>query len=163
MVSHVETKTIWLIWNHLVGAVGNCQKLLKMISVCFSFASTSTSYLFYLRISAVFSRDQRIVWTFGLLLLGQLICTISGPFLLSGVHIGPTSRCIETSTNSYGSSGIIASIAYDTLVFICISWRLVNNTFSDGGIREKLRKVVSGSSLPTLSKVLLKGGQLYYV
>lgn len=53
--------------------------------------------------------------------------------------------------------------AYDTLVFLVISFKLVFQTIVDETWGGRVRCFFTGGGLPWLSKGLLQGGQVYYM
>ena len=102
-------------------------------------------------------------WIFSSLWLGVLGSALTLPFALHGAHIGPTKFCIDGNVKSYGSSGMVASTVFDTVVFLAISWKLSIDQMSGTIFRDKVKHFFGGRALPTLSKGLLQSGQLYYL
>lgn len=54
-------------------------------------------------------------------------------------------------------------LAYDTLVIIFISYRLATDSLMETTWRARLRSVVNGKGLFSLSRALMRSGQLYYL
>lgn len=147
-----------------VGEIGDCQKLLIVIGVTFAVAIPATSYLFLLRVCAVFSRDRVLSWGFRILWVVVLGASLTAPFAITGVHIGNTMYCMDMLVQPYISSGIIASTINDTIVFLAISWRLLDNPAVRNSFGDRLRAFMGRqTALPFLSKGLLHSGQSYYM
>jgi hypothetical protein len=120
------------------------------------------SALFFVRLSAVYSHDRRILILFG----SCWLCVL-------GVFIFDTTTVLSRySSNSLSHEcfvfthidawGYIASGIFDTLMYFAISWRLA--TFSTtGGWISQARSFVTGDGLGWLSKILLRSGQVYYL
>ena len=139
--------------------------LLKTLAAAFSATFVITPVLFLLRIYAVFLGHPVVVGFFVFCWLGVVGSSITIPFSLSGAQIGPTDHCVDTDAKPFSSAGIIASTAFDPLVFIFISWRLLDNAVTGNSIREKVKAFfgLGGGVLPALSKALLSSGQVYYL
>ncbi|KAH7872215.1 uncharacterized protein C8R40DRAFT_1205205, partial [Lentinula edodes] len=165
-----------LTWIMVVGAVGNCQALQVAIGCCFAVAVPATSLLFFLRVRAIFNGDTVAVIFFGSLWLATLGGSITVPFAINasakpvlymfcrcGAHIGPTNHCINTGVKPFSSVGIIISTVNDTLIFIAISWRLLEATTYDDSWKGRLRSFIKGKGLPAFSQSLLQSGQEYYL
>ncbi len=114
-----------------VGAVGNCQALQVAIGCCFAVAIPATSLLFFFRVRAIFNANTWMVAFFAFLWLAVLGGSWTVPFAIQGGHIGPTDHCINTGVKPFSSAGIIISTVNDTVIFIAISWRLLETTTYD--------------------------------
>ena len=66
------------------------------------------------------------------------------------------------SVKRFDALGYIATAAYDTLMYLAISWRLASFGTSDNW-KSRVRAFVTGDELSKLSKVLLHSGQAYYL
>lgn len=146
-----------------VGVVGNCQSLQVAIGSCFAVAVPATSMLFFLRVRAVFNHNKYIVALFTVLWLATVGGSITVPFAISGGHIGPTDHCINTAVKPFSSAGVIISTVNDTLVFIFISWRLLESAPLEGALTHRAKLFLRGAHLPAFSRTLLQGGQEYYL
>jgi len=85
------------------------------------------------------------------------------PFAITGAHIGPTNHCINTGVKPFSSVGIIISTVNDTLVFLFISFRLLQTTSYQSSLSGRARSFFGGDGLPAFSKMLLQSGQEYYL
>ncbi|KZP32790.1 hypothetical protein FIBSPDRAFT_433549 [Athelia psychrophila] len=54
------------------------------------------------------------------------------------------------------------AFVHDTMVFLAISYRLAADAVTAGDWRSRVLSIVTGKSLFSLSRSLMKGGQLYY-
>jgi len=78
------------------------------------------------------------------------------------LHIEENKPCSLTgrSTDAWAYT---ASAIFDTLIFLAISWRLASSSMIGDSWRDRLRSFVRGEGLLGVSKVLLRGGQSYYI
>ncbi|KAJ8518268.1 hypothetical protein ONZ45_g4624 [Pleurotus djamor] len=146
-----------------IGAVGDCQKLQVAIGSCFAAAVPLTSLLFFFRVRAIFNGNPPVVALFSILWLATVAGSITVPFAINGTHIGPTDHCINSGVKPFSSAGIIISTVNDTLVFIFISWRLLETTTFDETWKGRIRSFFQGKGLPAFSQSLLQSGQEYYL
>uniref|UniRef100_A0A8H7XNM8 Uncharacterized protein n=1 Tax=Psilocybe cubensis TaxID=181762 RepID=A0A8H7XNM8_PSICU len=79
------------------------------------------------------------------------------------VRIGSTGYCISEHVAGYVTSAAVAPLVNDTLVFLAISWRLMQNSVVGEKHRFRLRAMILGQRMPSLSHALLKDGQIYYL
>jgi hypothetical protein len=84
-------------------------------------------------------------------------------FAAQVTHIGTTGICIITRVERYASLPLLARLAFDTLVLVAISVRIVSISIVGDTFGERMRSFFRGHGLPNLSRSLLHGGQLYYV
>ena len=78
-------------------------------------------------------------------------------------NIPYTKRCHEVTVKDYGSIPTIITAVYDTLVFLAISWRIISYTVEGDTWQARSRFFFMGKGLHSVSKALLRGGQLYYL
>jgi hypothetical protein len=103
------------------------------------------------------------VGCFFVLWLGLLACTILIPVGILGGTIGPTKYCVDADVPNSAYAAIIAPLVHDTLVFIAISWRLIQNAHMEAGFKGGVQVALFGKSLPAFSRGLLLDGQRYYL
>ena len=147
----------------IVGRVGNCQTFAEILGAGFAIAVPATTFLFLLRVCAVYNMNKHIVIVFGIFWLGTLACAITLPFAIFGAHIGPTAMCIDSGVRSYSSAGVVAHMVYDSLVFLAITYRLLDTASVGETVGDKMRAFFKGGALPALTRCLLKSGQIYYL
>jgi hypothetical protein len=124
---------------------------------------SSTSALFFLRVRAVYCNKRMITVFFGLLWLMMCGLCFIVPFGTKAMHIGPTQFCIIIRVEHYVVIPLLVQIVYDTLVFLAISLRILSFSFMGDTFGARMRSFLRGDGLPSLSKSLLYGGQLYYL
>jgi len=146
-----------------IAPVHSCETFTIVIVTGYSIAIPASSFLFLLRVRAVFKFNPAIQWLFSFLWLGVLGSALTLPFALHGAHIGPTSYCIDSGVRSFGSAGMIASTIFDSLVFLAISWKLTSDWMQGLTVREKAGIFFGGKALPAFSRGLLQSGQIYYL
>jgi hypothetical protein len=143
--------------------VASCNAIFILIGCFFVLGVPSTSALFFFRVKAVYYRNKFIPGFFGLLLFALFGLSFLGPFALRGKHLGTTQRCIITTSERFGSVPILLNSIMDTLVFIAISFRIVSFSLVGDTFGAHMRSFFRGDSLPSLSRSILQGGQLYYL
>lgn len=146
--------------------IPDCGKLQLALGICYCFAVSSASYLFYLRIQAVFHQSTPIKVIFGILWVGVVGGSITVPLATRGAHIAPTQHCINSEVKSYASTAVIMTFINDSLVFLAISIKLLPVGPDEGFMdRMKLffRASRKGNGLSHISKALFQGGQIYYL
>lgn len=143
----------------LVSPVADCQALELINTIFYCFAVSSASFLFYIRVHAVFHTNTMIQVVFGFLWLGVLGASVTVPLAVKGIHIGPTKYCVNAEVKSFSSAAVIMSTLNDSLVFLAISLRLVAYNQVDS----RTKALVKGQGLSSISKALFKGGQIYYL
>lgn len=142
---------------------GNCAHFETITDAFYPVALGCSALLFFFRLRAIYNRDRIVVGCFFILWCGLLACTIFIPAGILGGTIGPTKYCVDEDVPISAYAAIIAPLVHDTLVFIAISWRLLQNASIDGNLKENLQVVMYGKYLPAFSKSLLLDGQRYYL
>ncbi|EED79147.1 predicted protein, partial [Postia placenta Mad-698-R] len=154
----VFVSTLWK-----TSPVDHCNAFEKFVTSCLLVSTSTTSLLFFLRIRAIFRNNKPVVIAFFILWLGVLGGSMTVPFALVGENLGPTKYCADAVAKPFAGSIIIVPMIHDTIVFLAISTRLIMNSRRETTLQGQLRMFFSGRYLPTISAVLLKDGQLYYV
>lgn len=129
----------------------------------YSIAVPSTTLLFTIRVRAIYGGNKYITVFFGVLwlfVIGGCITTIHGD---SVREIGSTGYCVNTHFESYATSSVIAPLVNDTLVFLAISWRLMQVTLLRDGHKVHIQEIVLGRRMPPFSRALFNDGQMYYL
>lgn len=117
----------------------------------------TTSFLFLRRVQAVYLGNRFIYWLFWFLWLGSSVLIV---LLIPGTHshhIPGTRHCIVYEVERYVATSSFMPAVFDTLVFFAISYKIAFQL--DTG----WRALVSWNAFPTLSRVVLQGGQKYYL
>lgn len=104
-------------------------------------------------------------------------CKFSHPLRLSQVSVTIIPLAVDGSifvlpaqiygftvcTTRYSELPIVSIFVYDTLVCLAISYRLAANSMTGPNLRSRLMSIISGEGLYSLSKSLMRSGQLYYL
>ncbi|KAF9257380.1 hypothetical protein L218DRAFT_879655, partial [Marasmius fiardii PR-910] len=149
----------------VVGHAPDCRKLQIVQGIFYIISTGCTSFLFLLRVVAVWNWNKWIVATFSLLWLATIGATITVPVGLRASHIGTTQACLLTRVPSYIESSAITASINDSAVFLAITYRILMNSLDKGDPSAQFKTFIGNgrSFLPTLSKNLLRSGQQYYL
>ena len=130
----------------------------------YTLSVVSTSALFLFRIRAVFWGEKKIIGFFTFLLLVLLGSCIAAPLGAEVGHNGHSTSCMFTSMkSSFCSTCLISQTAYDTLVVVSITWRLLDVVVPEETFKHRMRYLWGTRTLPTISGALLRTGQYYYL
>ncbi|KAF9044941.1 hypothetical protein BJ165DRAFT_1527886 [Panaeolus papilionaceus] len=140
----------------------DCRRFLRIVGAFYPITTPATSFLFFLRLRAVFDRDRVIVAVFAFIWIALFGSTFTVPIGLIGGNIGPTKYCMTVEIRKYIIAPTIISFIHDTLVLLAISWRLMTSTHTDPDIRKGVKTMVFGDYLPSFSRALLHDGQRFY-
>ncbi|KZP14317.1 hypothetical protein FIBSPDRAFT_896693 [Athelia psychrophila] len=158
----------WPIAIYLLSRITTAAHLLMivlMISFMAMFAATkviSTSFLFFLRVRAVYLRSRYVTVLFGILWLITAILNIITDASIRAEPHTDAQHCMGFRIN-HSSYPSISSFVFDTFVFIAISYRLAANAATEQSWRARLQSVVTGNGLFNLSRAFMMSGQLYYL
>lgn len=149
----------WQIW--LVKTTSQVAR--HLITVTNIVIMPTASGLFFIRLIAVYSHDKYIVILFGFCWLAVLgifsYISIEGMARCAGVNRSDAQCFMIQPTDAWV---YIATAIYDTLMYLAISWRLASMATVNRW-QDRLKSFVTGAGLGWLSKVLLQGGQVYYL
>ncbi|KZP18578.1 hypothetical protein FIBSPDRAFT_893377 [Athelia psychrophila] len=133
----------------------NCQAVVMLTGVSYTIGMATTSFLFFLRVRAIYTKSRYITHFFGALWLATIALTILFNTSLRG-------GCHSTSSK-YSALPSISTFVYDTLVFLAISYRLAADVVAEGSWRSRLLSAGMGRGLFSLSKSIMENGLLYYL
>ena len=142
--------------------------LSRLVPFLYSTAIIFTSFLFFLRIRAIFHRSPWIVSFFAglwLAVLGGCLAFIFEVFKTVKVNpaLKTTAICFNAAISPFIAAATIIPMINDTLIFIAVSWQLSRNSYDPDTLRSSVRTLVFGDYLPVFSKALLQDGQAYYL
>lgn len=143
-------------------SVPNCSALQLALGICNVLTQTCTSFLFFLRVTAVWHRNQYVFFFFTILWFGVIAGAITVPVGIRGAHIGPTQQCINTRVPNYAQLSAIMPLIFDSCTFAAITYRILLYTSIEETARGRLRAFL-GRDVPIVSRNLLLGGQHYYL
>ncbi|KZP04025.1 hypothetical protein FIBSPDRAFT_673881, partial [Athelia psychrophila] len=153
---------------HPIAPTGHCAQLVGWPLMCAATRTTCTSFLFFLRVRAVYLRSRSVTALFGALWLVTVTLNILTdasvrPAQPSLIHrLGDPPYCISLHIQHFTFPSI-SSFVYDTFVFIAISYRLAADAATEQSWRSRLQSVVTGKGLFNISRALMISGQLYYL
>ncbi|KZP14265.1 hypothetical protein FIBSPDRAFT_1048909 [Athelia psychrophila] len=142
----------------------NCTAFDAGLVTSSSVASASTSFLFYLRVRGVYLQSRTITILFGAL----WVVTTSVGICFTALEVRGAKRVLYSAhctnaTVEYNSIPITMAFVHDTMVFLAISYRLAADAVAAADWRSRVLSIVTGKGLFSLSRSLMKGGQLYYL
>jgi hypothetical protein len=140
--------------------VRDCNALVQGLGVCWAVGTTVTSLLFLLRARAIFHSERLVFAFFAVFWLAILGTSILVPTGTGGAHIGTTDRCINSYVGKFNITPVILNMAFNLLVFIAISYRLISPT---GQASSRLKSFVKADGTSRVASMLIKSGQLYYL
>ncbi|KZP16247.1 hypothetical protein FIBSPDRAFT_1047617 [Athelia psychrophila] len=141
----------------------NCKVLAAGLVMSGSVAIVSTSFLFVLRVRAVYLRSRTITIVFGALWVVTSSISIGfSAFVAIDVERVPYHTYCKST---FKPNPVPATMAFvhDTMVFLAISYRLAANAVPAADWRSRVLSIVTGRGLFSLSRSLMEGGQLYYL
>ena len=164
-VIHECNSTAFLIKNATAAPLGNCKALFRINPSLFSLSVASTSFLFYLRVYAMYKHNKYVCGFFFVMWLAVFGCSLTPIFGSSGLNIGPTKHC-EVSESIQQIIGVNSTLPLvnDTLIFIAIWYRLVQiGLLGNARARDVVKAALSGQSMTVFTRALFRDGQAYYL
>ncbi|KZP33070.1 hypothetical protein FIBSPDRAFT_1036230 [Athelia psychrophila] len=158
-----ECTHVVLIAVIILAPIDNCVSIFVASGVCSTMSIATTSYLFLLRVQAVYHQSRPITVVFGCFWL----VTIALNILTSSTagtrveHVPGTQSCTSTDTK-YFALPSVSSFVNDTLIFLAISYRLAANAATEQNWRSWILSITKGKGLYRLSRSLMQSGQAYY-
>jgi hypothetical protein len=167
-----------------VAPIDSCKAPKLAQIIFFEIGGPATSLLFLIRVKAVYNNSRIVTIFFSFLWLCIVGLTLStlltvgisvGEYFLffctmrlsdscSADHIPYTQRCVDDVPNAtYATVTIIVTAAFDTLVFLAISYHMVAISIEGNTWSARARLFFTGDGLYHLSKSLLQSGQAYYL
>ncbi|KZP18047.1 hypothetical protein FIBSPDRAFT_1046428 [Athelia psychrophila] len=141
----------------------NCPALFTGLLITSAVTIASTSFLFFLRVRAVYLQSRTVTMLFGALWVVTTSVSVGFAALAArDVELVPYTTYCTTSTKH---TDIVATMTFvhDTMVFLAISCRLAADAVTAGDWRSRVLSIATGKGLFSLSRSLMKGGQLYYL
>ncbi|KZP11652.1 hypothetical protein FIBSPDRAFT_1050580 [Athelia psychrophila] len=138
----------------------------KIFGACATLSIASTSFLFLLRVRAVYLRSARITAIFGTLWLVTVAFAIQSAVT---IHADPKSLyaysgCSTSHITPISSTWLlVVPLLNDTSIFLAITYRLTADAVTSGRWCSRLLSIVTGKGLYRLSRSLMLTGQLYYL
>ncbi|KAJ3568518.1 hypothetical protein NP233_g5662 [Leucocoprinus birnbaumii] len=143
--------------------IADCSALeIGMGVVCIS-TLIATSFLFLRRLHAVFFDQRTVRWLFNFLWLGASVMTVLLPMGVVAEHIDGTEYCVVQQIHSYAAISEFLLAAFDTSVFLAISYKLICCHAEVKISNVGTWKAFFNGNLPPISRALLRGCQHYYL
>jgi len=145
--------------------IDNCDVPKHTQIIFFEIGGSATSLLFLIRVKAVYNHSRIVTIFFSFLWLCIVGLTLSTLLTIgiSANHIPYTRRCVDDVPNAtYGTIPIIVTAAFDTLVFLAISYHMVAISMKGNTWSARAKSFFTGDGLYHISKSLLQSGQVYY-
>lgn len=162
--------------------IADCTLYINAMGGMSALGSSANSYLFFLRVRAVYENARSITIVFGVWWLVLLCTNLTFPFSIhtsvsklncacmynvsshDGKHATTTQRCYVSAVESWTTVSMWITAGYDTSIFLAISSRIVSYSIPEGTGTTKRRVMLffQKDSLPRICKDLLQG-QLYYL
>ncbi|KZP05148.1 hypothetical protein FIBSPDRAFT_1052649 [Athelia psychrophila] len=142
--------------------VEHCKSLIALLATCAATRAISTSFMFFLRVRAVYLRLRSVTALFGILWLITATLNIITDVSIRVAPPTQAQRCLSYQIH-YSTYPSISSFAFDTCVFLAISYRLAADAATEQSWRARLQSVLTGKGLLRLSRALMISGQLYYL
>jgi hypothetical protein len=138
--------------------VADCQAVMLFVNWCMVPLSATTSYLFLLRIRAVY-RGQRVIIGF-FTILWVMVCgsAVVVPLSDHSAHIRTSRYCVPTNVKPLGGVYGAVEMTDRLLIFVFISWKLTRAHHN-----ARFKAFFEGRGQSIISRVLLTSGQLYYL
>ncbi|KZP15856.1 hypothetical protein FIBSPDRAFT_1047913 [Athelia psychrophila] len=143
-----------------------CDFLTGILGTCSTVSVVSTSFLFLLRVRAVYLNSKFITILFGTFWLVTALLNVLQATSLHGEIIPGTQMCTYLESEHFIIPSIttfVAGFINDTLIFLAITFRLSTDARTDETWRSRFLSVVKGKGLYRLSRSLLISGQVYYL
>ncbi|CAA7262467.1 unnamed protein product [Cyclocybe aegerita] len=141
----------------------NCSLVNTIVSSFVPVAIPGTSLLLFFHVCAVYNKNRYIIAFFSFMWIavigGSATAVIGGSYH----KLGLTDYCINDTLPSYASAAAIIPTANDFCIYIAIVWRMLQSSYTDNTVKNRVRMMVFGDYLPRLSKALLHNGQAYFM
>ena len=142
---------------------GHCVQFNNVVHAWCPVSICCSALLFFLRLRAIYNRNQVVIVTFFVLWIGLIVAALFLPLGITGGPVGPTLYCQYTSFTQSSYAGIIGPLIYDTLVFAAISWRLMLVASVEMNCKSTVQILFSRKGLPAFTARILVDGQIYYL
>ncbi|KZP06614.1 hypothetical protein FIBSPDRAFT_764148, partial [Athelia psychrophila] len=136
--------------------ISQCQVLWHILSATSTIGGAATSFLFFLRVRAVYEKSIPVTIAFGIFWLAIPVV------YMYPKHMG-SAQCTLSGVGPFPSICLWLKAAYDTSVFAAISWRIVSYTAADRVPKSQRWRLIRGVGMPRIYRDLLRGGQQFYL
>ncbi|KZP27282.1 hypothetical protein FIBSPDRAFT_948571 [Athelia psychrophila] len=138
--------------------LSNCEVGWNITATITVIASSAAALLFVIRVCAVYEQSKAVKIFFTIFWLAIPVSTSLVSIYGRAAHMGsPT--CSTSGTKYFTSIARWVTAAFDTSVFLAITWRVVSYSTA---CKISLWQSFRGAGLPLLCRELLKSGQHFY-
>ncbi|KIJ45856.1 hypothetical protein M422DRAFT_95821, partial [Sphaerobolus stellatus SS14] len=164
IVSYFLSRYIFPQFNILRRLIGmpNCMALEHAITSCWVLATASTGFLFLRRVQALYLNNRIVSYFFIFLYITNAGVSIVTPIGSRVTPLADTGYCINGGIAHYVSATVFMTLAYDTMVFLAISYKVATE-HGKPGRPVNLKSLITGEAFPRFSRAILQGGQQYYL
>ena len=162
VLSRLKMLGPWTILCTTAAPAVNCMAVGKATIWFSTFALPLNSFLFLIRVIAVFHDAKPIQVASAFLWLAVIAGAFVQPFCADFAVVGISDGCLATVVKPYCTSGLVVLMVHDTLVLLAISSRLLVYNLA-GSWSDRFKVFFSGRGMPHISRLLMKTGQLYYM
>ncbi|KAF8154875.1 hypothetical protein B0H34DRAFT_541428 [Crassisporium funariophilum] len=143
----------------------DCQAFEMVLIGLYIIFATSTTFLSYLRVCAIWDHNKYIVGFFGLSWLSVVGGSLSLVKGIRGTHFPEgTNFCIDVLIGRYVPVTLFTGLTNDTFLFLATTYGISRSRILlDPTLKGGIRTVIFGSSLPEFSRALLLDSQLCYM
>jgi len=144
----------------------HCRAMEIIMCGAFVVAHSATSFLFYIRVCAVYGMKRSVVAFFGLTWLIVVAGAAATFTAQEGVHIGPTLYCTSRLRNKFIIATSATDLFNDSLIFVAILYRLsvANMSGEENGTKRKIWDPMRRlTALQGFTKGFLQDSQIYYL
>jgi len=132
------------------------------ITSCWVLATASAGFLFLRRVQALYPSNRIVSYFFISLYITNVGVSIVTPIGSRAGPLADTGYCINGGVAHYVSATVFMTLAYDTMVFLAISYKVATE-HGKPGRPVNLKSLITGEAFPRLSRAILQGGQQYYL
>ncbi|KAF7986415.1 hypothetical protein HWV62_31147 [Athelia sp. TMB] len=149
----------WLATNYFNAIIASVPTSIALASMVFdSLTLPIATWLFYVRLSAVYLHDKRAMTFFGVLWGGVLAY-----FIFDSVAVYARYEKLHViMPKKLDAWCYIINAIYDTAAYLAVSWQLAAFSLKGDSRKHRILSFFKGDGLLGLTKALLRSGQIYY-
>jgi hypothetical protein len=154
-------ETILMPEHLIVVPLPNCRSVLEAAAAMLVLTGITTTYLFLIRVKAIFHDSPRIFGAFFVLWVALNATNMLVPFSITGVRIPESRNCIVEDLHPRAAAAGFLHMLNHALIFVFVSWKLLAMQRAGGQSGAKFD--IKGRGMSQVSRVLWSGGQLYFL
>ncbi|KZP03891.1 hypothetical protein FIBSPDRAFT_868440 [Athelia psychrophila] len=147
-----------------IASISNCAGFALFEGILAILATSSSSFLFFARVRAVYENSRPVTAFFASFWLAIVGTGFLFLFAVQTSNPTGTKRCAMTGAKPWAMSLLWVKAAFDTCVLIAVSLRLASQSSSSYPGKPPLWTLLRGGvKLPRLCRELVNSGQLFYL